>query len=155
FVVFFSQPNRPPVASDGRLTTAEDTAGTGTLTASDPDGNALTFAVVTGPAHGALHLDAATGAYTYTPGANYNGADSFTFKANAREAAATAATVGAPVTPAKAPPARAADSYSTAEDTPLTVAAPGVLGNDSDVDGDVLTVAVVSGPAHGTLTLSP
>ena len=46
------------------------------------------------------------------------------------------------------------DSYSTAEDTALTVAAPGVLANDTDVDGDSLTAVKVSDPAHGTLTLN-
>jgi VCBS repeat-containing protein len=46
------------------------------------------------------------------------------------------------------------DAYSTAEDTPLTVAAPGVLGNDSDPDGNPLTATLVTGPAHGTVTLN-
>jgi VCBS repeat-containing protein len=46
------------------------------------------------------------------------------------------------------------DSYSTDEDTPLTVIAPGVLGDDSDVDGDTLTAVLVSGPAHGTVALN-
>ena len=46
------------------------------------------------------------------------------------------------------------DGYATTEDTPLTVAAPGVLGNDTDVDGDPLTAVLVSGPANGTLTLN-
>ena len=43
------------------------------------------------------------------------------------------------------------DSYVIAEDSTLAVAAPGVLGNDSDPNGDVLVAAIVSGPAHGTL----
>ena len=46
------------------------------------------------------------------------------------------------------------DAYTTAEDTPLTVAAPGVLANDTDVDGDALTAVLVTGPANGTLTLN-
>src|SRR5262249_56616399 len=46
------------------------------------------------------------------------------------------------------------DSDSTREDTSLTVNAPGVLANDGDVDGDPLTAILVTGPAHGTLTLS-
>ena len=46
------------------------------------------------------------------------------------------------------------DAYSTDEDTVLTVAAPGVLGNDSDVDGDPLTTVLVTGVANGTLTLN-
>jgi len=45
------------------------------------------------------------------------------------------------------------DSYTTAQDTPLRVAAPGVLANDSDADGEALAAAQVSVPAHGTLTL--
>ena len=40
------------------------------------------------------------------------------------------------------------------EDTTLTVPAPGVLGNDSDVDQDALSAVVVGGPAHGTVTVS-
>jgi VCBS repeat-containing protein len=51
-------------------------------------------------------------------------------------------------------PAATDDAYTTAEDTPLSVAAPGVLGNDSDPDGDGLTAVLVSRPAHGTLTLN-
>ena len=47
------------------------------------------------------------------------------------------------------------DSYATDEDTPLTVAAPGVLGNDTDVDGDPLTRGAGRPvPANGTLTLN-
>ena len=45
------------------------------------------------------------------------------------------------------------DSFSTDEDSPVTVAAPGVLGNDTDVNGDVLSAALVTGPSHGTLEL--
>jgi hypothetical protein len=46
------------------------------------------------------------------------------------------------------------DSYSTNEHTTLTVAAPGVLGNDSDPDGDTLTATLVDGPANGSLSLN-
>jgi hypothetical protein len=48
----------------------------------------------------------------------------------------------------------ASDTAGTAEDTALTVAAPGVLANDSDVDSPTLTAVLVSGPAHGSLTLN-
>jgi VCBS repeat-containing protein len=47
------------------------------------------------------------------------------------------------------------DAYSTAEDTPLTVPAPGVLANDSDPDHDPLSAVLVSGPSRGTFTLNP
>jgi VCBS repeat-containing protein len=52
------------------------------------------------------------------------------------------------------PPVAQSDSYSTPQDTPLQITAPGVLGNDSDPDGDALTVQLASPPAHGALTLN-
>ncbi|MBI3466814.1 MAG: tandem-95 repeat protein [Planctomycetes bacterium] len=44
------------------------------------------------------------------------------------------------------------DSFSTMHDTPMTVSAPGLLGNDSDMDADPLTANLVSGPSNGTLS---
>ena len=52
------------------------------------------------------------------------------------------------------PPISAADAYATNAGTALTVAAPGVLGNDSDPDGDALTALLFTGPTQGTLTLN-
>src|SRR5205085_909908 len=78
----------------------------------------------------------------------------FTYRASDGQANSNTATVSLTVTPVNDPPVAANDSYSTAEDTPLAVSAPGVLGNDTDVDGDRLSAALVSGPAHGTVTLS-
>ena len=56
---------------------------------------------------------------------------------------------------ANAAPVARSDAFSTDEDTPLTVAAPGLLGNDGDADGDGLTAALVAAPAHARLTLHP
>ncbi|MFB7976981.1 FG-GAP-like repeat-containing protein [Streptomyces vinaceus] len=53
-------------------------------------------------------------------------------------------------------PTASNDSYNhIGADAPLVVGAPGVLGNDTDPDGNTLTASVVTGPAHGTLTLNP
>jgi len=52
------------------------------------------------------------------------------------------------------PPVAVDNTYSTNEDTQLVVTAPGVLENDSDVDGDTLTAVYVSDPVHGNLTLN-
>jgi Big-like domain-containing protein len=57
--------------------------------------------------------------------------------------------------PADQPPLAAGDNYTIAENATLTVAAPGVLGNDSDPDGDSLTVSLVDSPSNGVLTLNP
>src|SRR5206468_1196198 len=64
------------------------------------------------------------------------------------------ATVSLTVRPVNDAPSAANDAYTLDEDTPLTVAARGVLGNDADVDGDPLSAALVAGPVHGTLTLN-
>src|SRR2546430_16290873 len=81
--------------------------------------------------------------------------DCFTYKASDGQAQSDVATVTITVTPVNdAPVAANDDSYTTPEDTQLTVSAPGVLANDSDVDGDTLSAVLVSGPSHGTLTLN-
>src|SRR5207244_6774953 len=64
-------------------------------------------------------------------------------------------TVSLTVTAVNDAPVAVADSYSTNEDTALTVAAPRVLGNDSDVDSASITAVLVAGPSNGTLTLNP
>src|SRR5437773_851153 len=89
------------------------------------------------------------------PELNFNGIDSFTYKASDGQALSGVATVTLTVTPVNdAPVAANDDAYTTPEDTQLTVSAPGVLANDSDVDGDALSAVLVSNPSHGTLTLN-
>ncbi len=90
---FASLLNAAPIAKEASVTTDEDTAKAGTLAGTDAEGNSLSFAKVTDPSHGSLTVNAATGAFTYTPAANYNGADAFTFKVNDGTADSAAATV--------------------------------------------------------------
>ena len=85
-------PNHAPVASDMSVTAAAGSATPVTLTASDADGDALTYMIVSPPADG--QLSSGTGANrTYTPNAGYTGSDSFTFKANDGLADSNVATV--------------------------------------------------------------
>src|SRR5438045_2502944 len=89
------------------------------------------------------------------PSRTFNGIDSFTYRASDGQAESGIATATITVTPVNdAPVAANDDSYTTPEDTQLTVSAPGVLANDSDVDGDPLSTILVTGPSHGTLTLN-
>lgn len=95
----------PPVASDGTLTTDENTPASGTLVASDPDGDPLSFSIVGQPGHGTVTLDdPSTGAYTYTPSQDFSGSDSFTFKANDGQADSNTATISITVNAASPPP---------------------------------------------------
>ena len=146
-------PNSPPTADDKAVSTDEDAAVAFNLTGSDPDGDPLSYSVVSSPTHGALSGTAPN--LTYTPSANYNGADSFTYKANDGTADSNVATVSITVNPVNDAPLAANDSYNIDEDTTLNVAAPGVLGNDTDIDSASLTAVLVSLPSHGTLALNP
>jgi VCBS repeat-containing protein len=119
----------------------------------DPDGDDLTAVLVTGPTQGTLAL-ATDGAYRYTPEAGYGGTDTFTYAAHDGTAASLPATVTITVTEVNRPPTGSADTYSGTEDEPLAVAAPGVLANDTDPDGDALSAVLVTGPAHGQLDLA-
>jgi Bacterial cadherin-like domain len=100
------------------------------------------------------------GLFEYQPPANFNGTTTFTYGvasdlgAGCPSVAEDTATVTITVTPVNDAPTAANDSFAALTDRTLNVAAPGVLGNDSDIDGDSLTAAVGSGPAHGVLTLA-
>ena len=94
-----------PVAQPGNLTTDEDTPANGTLTASDPDGDPLTYSIVSQPSMGsAVITDVATGTYTYTPDPDQNGTDSFTFIANDGSTDSNIATVTVTINPVNDPP---------------------------------------------------
>src|SRR5206468_4531191 len=84
-----------------------------------------------------------------------NGPDSFTYRATDGQATSAVATVSITVTPVNDAPIANNDSYTNAEDTVLSIPLPGVLGNDTDVDGDTLTAVLASNPTHGTLMLNP
>jgi VCBS repeat-containing protein len=146
--------NHAPVAANGSATTAEDTPLTGSVTATDVDGDPLTFSAVTGPAHGSLTLNP-NGSFTYTPAALYYGSDGFTFRASDGSLFSNTAAFAITVTHVNHAPVAANDAYAVTAGSTLTVAPAGVLANDTDVDGDPLAAQLVSGPAHGRLTLSP
>lgn len=150
--------NDPPVASNDSIATDEDTplnfAAPGVLANdTDIDGNPLTAVLNAGPTHGTLVLTT-NGSLIYTPNANYNGPDSFTYHANDGSANSNVATVSITVTPVNDAPAASDDSYSTNKNVALVIAAPGVLNNDPDVDGDTLSAVLNAGPSNGGLTLN-
>ena len=118
----------------------------------DADNDPLTAVLGTGPAHGTLTLNA-NGGFTYTPATNYYGADSFTYRANDGITNSALATVSLTVQHVNQPPVAVNDSYTLTQGGGLNVAAPGVLANDTDVDGDPLTAVLGTGPVHGALTL--
>ena len=150
--------NDLPIANNDNYTVAEDTtltiAGTGVLANdTDIDGDPLTALLASGPTRGTLTLNP-TGGFVYRPNANFNGTDTFTYRATDGGLTSAVATVTLTVTPVNDRPNPGTDIYYVLEDQILTDAAPGVLDNDSDFDGDPLTATLNSAPTHGTVTLS-
>ena len=144
-------PNQMPDAVDDVYATAEDNAlvvsATGVLSNdSDGDGDPLTASLVSGASNGAVVLNS-DGSFAYTPSANFNGADSFTYRANDGVSNSNTATVTITVSPVNDAPLAASQSVATNKDTPI-----GILLVGSDVDGDPLTYHVTSGPASGSLS---
>src|SRR5439155_1659514 len=115
---------------------------------SDVDGDPLTAILVSSPAHGTLNLNS-DGSFSYVPAANYNGPDSFTYKANGGQAESGIATVSITITDVNDAPVAADDSASTPEDIAVTIAP---LANDSDVDGDSLTITSATA-TNGTVVI--
>ena len=115
----------------------------------DAEGDDLTAVLVSGAGDGTVTL-AADGSFTYEPDANYCGDDSFTYKANDGTDDSNVATVSIDVECVNDPPNANADAATVLEDSGANTI--DVLANDSDVEGDPLTVSAVTQPAHGSVT---
>ncbi|KQB17073.1 Ca2+-binding RTX toxin-like protein [Rhodobacter capsulatus] len=151
--------NHRPDAVNDSATVAED--GTKTIAVlandTDPDGDALTVTGATA-LHGTVTVNA-DGTLTYVPNANYNGPDTITYTVRDPAGLTDTATVNVTVTPLNDAPDAVNDSAATAFQTAVTVP---VLANDTDIDGDTLTVTGASSPngtvtvnADGTITFTP
>ena len=106
--VFFDEPdpisNNPPVADPGVFETNEDTEIAGILIGSDPDGDTLTYSIVSNGSRGTATItDTASGAFTYSPAADEYGVDTFTFQVNDGSADSEPATVTVTIHPAVCP----------------------------------------------------
>ncbi len=144
--------NRAPVASNGSLALTEDAAKGGALSATDADGNPLTFSIVAQGSKGTAAItNASTGAYTYTPGANATGSDTFSFKASDGSLSSNTASVSVSITPVNDQPVAAPDSAQTYRGQPVTIS---VLANDTDVDGDPVSLTSATQGTYGATTLS-
>jgi hypothetical protein len=146
--------NDAPVANNDSFTVAEDGSVTIDVLANDTDidGDALTITQVNGQAitHGGAAVSVSNGSVSlvggqlvFTPSANYNGPASFSYTVSDGTTTATA-NVSGTVTPVNDAPVADDDSFTVAEDGSVTV---DVLANDTDVDGDALTITEVNGQA--------
>lgn len=144
--------NDPPQPFDSLASVAEDGSVEVTLIAQD-DSATLTYAIVTGPAHGTL--SSAPGAaddaqWTYTPDADFNGQDTFTFTVSDGEYVSDPAMVTATVTPINDAPTAGVIATSTDEDTPIGIA---LDGSDVETPAGQLVYTIVTPPSHGAVAL--
>ena len=175
--------NDPPVANDDFYTTDEDVKfgklfdfdhfvaraglfngyprGFVLLNDTDIDNDLLTSSLVTQPSHGFVSMDI-LGYFVYTPQANYNGYDSFTYKANDSTVESNVATVTIYIKPVNDPPVANNDYYTTKEDIKFGYLAPigkrviargFVLLNDTDLENDLLFSTLVTQPTHGQVQM--
>ena len=157
--------NDTPVARDDGFSLSEDGALTGESVLADNgngadgdiDGDTLTVSLVTDVSNGTLTLNP-DGTFDYTPDADFAGTDSFTYAVSDGNGGSDQATVTLAVGAVNDAPVAQDDSFSLSEDGALTgenVLADNGNGADSDIDGDTLTVSLVSDVSNGSLTLNP
>lgn len=142
--------NPPPTLGTTRFTTKESTDLSAQVTATDPAGEALTFATTGNPAHGTLSSFAADGSFVYRPAPGVTGDDSFGIRVTDAGGNQVSGTVTITVHPNRPPVA--VNEVMRAEGA--TLDAIDVLSNDSDADNDALTVAIESAPLVGTASVN-
>ena len=146
--------NHPPVAYDQQVDTLEDEPVEFELQAYDEDEDPLVYIIDASPIHGVL--ETLGGPWVrYTPAPDFNGTDVFQFHVNDGELSSGVATVTITVEPVNDPPEANDDGYGVDQDEVLQVPAPGVLDNDTDVEGDPLSALLIEDVSHGTLDLQP
>jgi DNA/RNA endonuclease G (NUC1) len=145
----------PDAVNDASIVGEDSGANTISVLANDTDadGDALNVTAVTQGTHGSVSNNGAS--VSYTPAANYFGPDSFTYTVSDGHGGSDTATVNISVTNVNDAPVASSDGYNTNTNTTLNVPAPGVLGNDTDIDSATLSAQLVSNVSHGTLALNP
>ncbi len=149
--------NSPPVASDDAASVDEGATVNIDLAGNDTDADGIDLAgiqVVSGPAHGSLvvNLD---GTVDYAHDGSETTGDSFAYTIDDNlGSTSSVATVVITIQPTNDVPVAVDDQFTLVAEDTIHVAAPGLVANDSDADGDALSVTLVSGPANGTLSLN-
>lgn len=139
--------NHTPIANSLTQTFNEDTVAKITLTATDADNDKLTYKLATMPTNGTVAL--VGNITTYTPKANFNGQDSFTFKANDGKADSAAATVSLTVNPVNDVPVASPQTIKLNEDTITNIPLPA-----TDVDNEPLKFSIDQETEHGVLSVN-
>ena len=137
--------NSAPIANNVSALTRPATTVNGTLSASDANGDVLTFSLVGAPSNGTVTLSGTGNQdFEYTPDGGFAGLDTFTFTAS--DGSATSNTATASIT-VNTPPTVGSAAYMTSDIGTVS----GTI-SDSDGDSDSLTFAVSTAPTKGTVS---
>jgi hypothetical protein len=139
----------PLVADSQSLSGSEDIPLPITLTGRVGNGGTLSYVITANPTHGTLSGSGAN--LTYTPNANYSGEDSFKFRATYGAAFSGEATISLTVAPLNDNPNAQPDTVSTGKNLTVSIS---VLNNDTDVDGDSLTIVGVTQAENGSVNIT-
>src|SRR6266542_934550 len=146
--------DHPPIVKDDTANTTTAKPVTIAVLANDfdPDGDPMTVTAVTKPAHGTAVINGAAPNDTvnYSSSSGFTGTDTFSYTGSDGKGGTASARVTVTVsTPPNHPPVAADDTASTTKNKSVTIA---VLANDSDPDGDPLTITAVSTASNGSVT---
>ncbi|WP_105060286.1 tandem-95 repeat protein [Photobacterium angustum] len=149
--------NNNPLGTDIAVTTDEEVAVSGKLSATDVDGDSLTFTSSTNPTNGTVTVNT-DGTWTYTPKTNFHGKDSFNVEVSDGNGGTDTITVNVTVNPINDAPVLVDDNNNPlgtdiAVTTDEEVAVSGKL-SATDVDGDNLTFTSSTNPTNGTVTVN-
>ena len=143
--------NRAPVVPSQTANLVEDTPASVALSATDPDGDALTFTILNGPLHGAVSgFDPTTGQLTYTPYLHFNGNDTLTFQADDGKLGITKGVLTLDVAAVNARPIAVPQSVNAIANVGQLIT---LAGSDEETASQDLLLQIASGPAHGTLAI--
>jgi hypothetical protein len=137
-------PNEIPVADDLSVTIDEDTGVSGTVTASDGDGDALEYGLAFGPANGVATVDP-DGSFSYTPDEDFFGTDSFEFLVGDGKGGFDTGTVSVTVDPVNDDPVLSAPAAVSIEEGATEV----LTATATDADGDVPAFSISGGADAG------
>ncbi|WEJ59332.1 DUF4082 domain-containing protein [Devosia sp. FJ2-5-3] len=161
-VYYAPSTNRPPVANnDSGYSTPQNTALTLSATTllandSDPDSDPLVITGVSNGINGTAVYNAQTNSVVFTPTAGYSGAASFTYAISDGKGGTASANVGLNVAAAaNRPPVATNDTgIGVRRNEAVQITAASLLANDTDPDGDALTITGVSGATNGTVAFN-
>ena len=149
-------PDEAPRLTDRHVVTEEDAPVDVALAVTDPEGDPVTVRMDRLPAAGTVSGTGPT--FTYTPNADFHGADAFTVVASDGQAESEPATIGITVTEVNDPPRPSGDAVTARPGTPLTLNAADLLRNDAPGPGDEfdqtlsLTTVDATSDTHGTVS---